>query len=173
MDYLETGDGNGETEKCCPLCNNPLTVDLTGKAAPPCFRATKRKGILARVDLSKFQSSSKIEALMQELQKMRAHDLGAKAIVFSQFVSMLDVCYSNFYTLFLYDSFLKLIEHRLTLGGVGCVKLQGSMNVELREKNIAAFKNDLDVNVLLISLKAGGVALNLTVANYIFLMDPW
>ena len=67
----------------------------------------------------------------------------------------------------------KLIEHRLKLGGVGCVKLQGSMNVELREKNIASFKNDLGVNVLLISLKAGGVALNLTVANYIFLMDPW
>lgn len=37
---------------------------------------------------------------------------------------------------------------------------------------LQAFQNDPDVHVLLISLKAGGVALNLTVANHIFLMDP-
>lgn len=35
------------------------------------------------------------------------------------------------------------------------------------------FKEDPEVKVMLISLKAGGVALNLTVANHIFLMDPW
>ena len=37
---------------------------------------------------------------------------------------------------------------------------------------LKAFQNDPEVKVLLISLKAGGVALNLTVANHIFLMDP-
>lgn len=37
---------------------------------------------------------------------------------------------------------------------------------------LQAFQNEADVKVLLISLKAGGVALNLTVANHIFLMDP-
>lgn len=37
---------------------------------------------------------------------------------------------------------------------------------------LQAFQNDAGVKVLLISLKAGGVALNLTVANHIFLMDP-
>ena len=47
------------------------------------------------------------------------------------------------------------------------------MNVEQRDKVIKAFKEDERIKVLLISLKAGGVALNLTVANYIFIMDPW
>ena len=87
---------------------------------------------------------------------MRRDDLGAKAIVFSQFVSMLDI-----------------IEYRLQLGGVECVKLQGSMTLDQRDKVLKAFNEDTSVNVLLISLKAGGVALNLTVANYIYIMDPW
>jgi len=47
------------------------------------------------------------------------------------------------------------------------------MNIEQRDKVIKAFKEDEKIKVLLISLKAGGVALNLTVANYIFIMDPW
>ena len=38
---------------------------------------------------------------------------------------------------------------------------------------IQSFNTDPDMNVLLISLKAGGVALNLTAANHIFIMDPW
>lgn len=47
------------------------------------------------------------------------------------------------------------------------------MTVEQRDKTITAFKEDSTIRVLLISLKAGGVALNLTVASRIFLMDPW
>jgi DNA repair protein RAD16 len=43
----------------------------------------------------------------------------------------------------------------------------------LLSQSIQAFKNDRKVRVMLISLKAGGVALNLTIANHIFLMDPW
>lgn len=40
-------------------------------------------------------------------------------------------------------------------------------------KAIKKFNEDPNVKILLVSLKTGGVALNLTVANYIFLMDPW
>jgi DNA repair protein RAD16 len=40
-------------------------------------------------------------------------------------------------------------------------------------QELRRFKEDPEVKVMLISLKAGGVALNLTVANHIFLMDPW
>lgn len=47
------------------------------------------------------------------------------------------------------------------------------MSLEQRDKVISSFKLDPSVRVLLISLKAGGVALNLTVASRIFLMDPW
>jgi len=93
---------------------------------------------------------------MQELDNMRRTDPGAKALVFSQFVNMLD-----------------LVEHRLYLGGMRCVKLLGSLTLDQRDKAVKSFREDTNTNVLLISLKAGGVALNLTVANYIFLMDPW
>ena len=153
-EFLDNEDG--DEDRRCPQCNDKLTIDLGSSRGGVRSYSSKRSSILSRVDLSKFQSSSKIEALMQELAFMRAQDLGAKAIVFSQFVSMLDI-----------------IEHRLKLGTFGCVKLQGSMSVDLREKALSAFKTDPEVSVLLISLKAGGVALNLTVANYIFLMDPW
>jgi DNA repair protein RAD16 len=53
---------------------------------------------------------------------------------------------------------------------MGCMKLSGSMSLEQRDKAIRSFKEQPDVKVLLISLKAGGVALNLTVASRIFLM---
>ena len=87
---------------------------------------------------------------------MHEEDPAAKAICFSQFVSMLD-----------------LIEYRLQKAGVRVVKLNGGMNLAQRDSVLTAFKEDPDVRVILISLKAGGVALNLTVASRIFLMDPW
>lgn len=66
-----------------------------------------------------------------------------------------------------------MLEYRIQVGGIGCVKLSGSMTIEQRDKIITSFKEDSSIRVLLISLKAGGVALNLTVASRIFLMDPW
>ena len=87
---------------------------------------------------------------------LRRDDPSAKAIVFSQFVSMLD-----------------LIEHRLKLAGVGLVKLDGRMSFDARDKYITRFTSDAETSVFLISLKAGGVALNLTVASAVFIMDPW
>lgn len=74
----------------------------------------------------------------------------------SQFVNMLD-----------------LINHRLSHAGVRCVKLDGGMTVPARDRVIQAFRDDPHVTVFLISLKAGGVALNLTAASRIYLMDPW
>ena len=100
--------------------------------------------------------TEKHKALLEELHNMREEDPSAKAIVFSQFVAMLD-----------------LIEFRLQRAGVRVVKLNGGMNLAQRDGVLGAFKEDPDVRVILISLKAGGVALNLTVASCIFLMDPW
>ncbi|CAN0440996.1 unnamed protein product [Ascophyllum nodosum] len=102
------------------------------------------------------QSSTKMEALMEEVHLMQERDPAAKALVFSQFVNMLD-----------------LIEYRMHKGRLGCRKLSGHLSIQQRDQVLKAFQNDPEVKVLLISLKAGGVALNLTVANHIFLMDPW
>ena len=57
--------------------------------------------------------------------------------------------------------------------GVKCVRLEGSMAMEQRDRMIAAFTTDASVKVFLMSLKAGGVALNLTAASHVMLMDPW
>ncbi|CAM9901960.1 unnamed protein product [Ectocarpus sp. 12 AP-2014] len=119
-------------------------------------RSVTKHSVINRIDLNKFQSSTKMEALMEEVHLMMERDPAAKAIVFSQFVNMLD-----------------LIEFRMHKGQVGCRKLSGHLSVDKREEVLQAFQTDPGVKVLLISLKAGGVALNLTVANHIFLMDPW
>ncbi|CAI6001285.1 unnamed protein product [Closterium sp. NIES-64] len=125
-----------------------------GRLAGGVVRA--RGSILSRMDLSRFQSSTKIEALREELDGMVQRDPGAKALVFSQFTSMLD-----------------LIAYRLHQVGVRCVKLDGSMTMDARNRIISTFTRDADCRVFLMSLKAGGVALNLTVASHVFLMDPW
>ena len=93
---------------------------------------------------------------MEELHEMRERDPSAKAIVFSQYVAFLD-----------------LLEHRLLLAGIRVVKLNGGLAPAQREAALTAFKTDHRVTAILISLKAGGVALNLTVASHIYLMDPW
>lgn len=54
--------------------------------------------------------------------------------------------------------------------GVRCVKLEGSMSMDARQKTIKAFNEDSNVPCFLMSLKAGGVALNLTVASHVMLM---
>ncbi|CAM9595520.1 unnamed protein product [Chrysoparadoxa australica] len=166
----------------CPDCSEPLSVNLTQSPAKKAKKSasssksesstkarrkpipagkffmstTTAKSIINRIDLSKFQTSTKMEALMQELHAMRLADPAAKAIVFSQFVNYLD-----------------LVEYRIKLGGIDCVKLSGHMSADQRESTLDRFRNDPNCSVILISLKAGGVALNLTVANRVFVMDLW
>jgi DNA repair protein RAD16 len=120
---LSTSGGSGKDDNLscavCPLCMQPLSLVFNKKTPssteeegnfPPTSstsylssgseraRGRGRKNFINKLDLSNFQSSTKLEALMQELHAMRQRDLGAKAIVFSQFVNMLDVSY-NYFTL--------------------------------------------------------------------------
>lgn len=104
----------------------------------------------------RWSSSTKIEALMEELTKLRQEDHTIKSLVFSQFVSFLD-----------------LIHWRLRSAGFNCVKLDGRMTPEQRQAVIRTFMTVPQVTVFLVSLKAGGVALNLTEASRVFIMDPW
>ncbi|KAH0651803.1 hypothetical protein KY284_031715 [Solanum tuberosum] len=59
------------------------------------------------------------------------------------------------------------------VSGISCVQLDGSMTITARDSAIAKFTNNPDCIIFLMSLKAGGLALNLTVASQVFLMDPW
>lgn len=102
--------------------------------------------------LYKDSESSKLEVLIEKLTTISAN--GERALVFSQFTQ-----------------FLKIVKERLEREGIKYCYLDGQTNN--REKVIEEYKSDPENTVFLISLKAGGYGLNLTEANYCFLMDPW
>ncbi|UZJ52225.1 hypothetical protein CBS101457_001545 [Exobasidium rhododendri] len=154
------GDGiveAGETAPECPYCHATLTIDLEGETLEPARggQESGRQGILSKLDMNKWRSSSKIEALLEELNQVKSEDKTIKSLVFSQFVNFLD-----------------LIAFRLTRAGFTICRLEGNMSPEARNKTINHFMNNPGVTVFLVSLKAGGVALNLTEASRVFLMDP-
>ncbi|KAJ3162808.1 DNA repair protein rad16 [Geranomyces michiganensis] len=140
----------------CPVCYKPLSIDLSmPEVLPKAGGDTVKRSIVNYIDMSKWRSSTKIEALVEELTALQREDSTAKAIVFSQFVSFLD-----------------LIQWRLSRAGFNLVKLDGRMSPTVRATVIKQFMTDPAVTVFLVSLKAGGVALNLTEANRVYIMDP-
>ncbi|GGE43562.1 SNF2 family DNA or RNA helicase [Pedobacter psychrotolerans] len=100
---------------------------------------------------SYLQASSKIEVLMEQIEgKARNH----KILVFSQFVTMLD-----------------LIKKELESRNIKYAYLTGQ--TRNREEVVKSFQENEEIPVFLISLKAGGTGLNLTSADYVYLVDPW
>ena len=96
--------------------------------------------------------SAKMALLMQELESLR--EAGHKALVFSQFVGM-----------------LKLVREELDRRDIPYAYLDGS--TRKRQEVVDRFQKDPDIPLFLISLKAGGVGLNLTAADYVIHIDPW
>lgn len=97
-------------------------------------------------------SSTKLDLLVEQLREVLGS--GGKALVFSQFTSLLD-----------------RVEDRLKQEKIGFTRLDGK-TVD-RKAKVSEFQADAGCPVFLISLKAGGTGLNLTAASYIFLLDPW
>lgn len=98
--------------------------------------------------------STKLETLLEHLKELISE--GHKSLVFSQFTSFLD-----------------LVEDSLRANQISFERLDGSTSAEERRKRVSRFQNGGDAQVFLISLKAGGVGLNLTAADYVFILDPW
>ena len=97
-------------------------------------------------------TSSKVVALTEALEQAAAE--GHKAVVFSQWTSLLD-----------------LVEPHLATAGIAFTRLDGSTRD--RAAVVGEFQASAGPPVLLASLKAGGVGLNLTAADHVFLLDPW
>lgn len=95
--------------------------------------------------------SAKIEELIAQIEDKKGEH---KILVFSQFVTMLD-----------------LIRKELDNRKIKHCYLTGE--TKDRQEQVDQFQNDDDTRVFLISLKAGGTGLNLTQADYVFLVDPW
>lgn len=98
------------------------------------------------------EGSSKVNLLVSTLEEVVSE--GHKALVFSQWTSLLD-----------------RIQPHLTSAGLDYVRLDGS--TRNRGAVVERFQDDAGPPVFLISLKAGGTGLNLTAADHVFLVDPW
>ena len=97
-------------------------------------------------------TSAKIEALLPHLEEILAE--GHKALVFSQFTS-----------------FLAILRRRLDATHTTYAYLDG--RTRNRAQAVERFQTDPSCPLFLISLKAGGLGLNLTAAEYVYLLDPW
>lgn len=97
--------------------------------------------------------STKIEFLMETLESILEE--GHQAIIFSQFTTYLDI-----------------IQHYFREKHWKFSRIDGSQSINKRQDQVELFQSGKNP-IFLISLKAGGVGLNLTAASYVFIMDPW
>lgn len=137
----------------CPVCNLKITIDLNQVFSEDEIYNKKIKSFSS---ISNWISSTKIECLVEQLIKQKSDSSLVKNIVFSQFIN-----------------FLELLKWRLERAGYRTVCIYGSMSIAQRSAAVEKFNNDKNITVFLISLKAGGVALNLTEASNVFIMDLW
>jgi len=98
-------------------------------------------------------SAVKITELVREVQENTGIN---KLLVFSQFTEMLHV-----------------IRDEFDAAGITYCYLDGKTSGDKRRQQVERFQEDNSIKAFLISLKAGGVGLNLTVADYVYLVDPW
>lgn len=98
------------------------------------------------------QSSAKFEMLLEQMESIIQD--GHKALVFSQFTSL-----------------LALLQQELEQRKIAYEYLDGK--TKDRESRVQSFQTNPDIKLFLLSLKAGGVGLNLTAADYVFILDPW
>ncbi|KAK4537825.1 hypothetical protein CDCA_CDCA14G3850 [Cyanidium caldarium] len=150
----------------CPVCREPFT----GADVLSVPRSSRFK-----IDIEqRYYDSSKVRALLTDLweaveARHRDPVLNGKCVVFSQWTSMLDVL----------EVALRRANAAAGRERIRYRRLDGSLSQRQRVAALTAFAVDdpaavhTEVNVLLVSLKAGGVGLNLTTASNVFLVDPW
>src|SRR5207244_767629 len=95
-------------------------------------------------------------SLMKHLRELRREHPRMKSVVFSQFTS-----------------FLSLIEPALEKANMRFMRLDGTINQKSRAAILKEFAESDKFTIFLISLRAGGVGLNLTQAKRVYMMDPW
>ncbi len=98
------------------------------------------------------ESSAKLETLLEQVAEVIAE--GHKALIFSQFTSLLSI-----------------VRQRLDKQKIVYEYLDG--RTRNRQEKVHRFQEDPACPLFLISLKAGGHGLNLTAADYVFILDPW
>uniref|UniRef100_A0A3Q3WKV6 Uncharacterized protein n=1 Tax=Mola mola TaxID=94237 RepID=A0A3Q3WKV6_MOLML len=139
-----------ETAKC-PLCRNEIKTSELVEFPQELMEEE------SSTNSENWRTSSKVQSLMGNLLRLRCDDGSIKSLVVSQFTR-----------------FLTILETPLREHGFRFVRLDGTMNQKRRTRVIEEFQSSAadSPTVMLLSLKAGGVGLNLTAASHVFLMDP-
>lgn len=150
----------------CPICDNWIRVAffelkrneiLADEAAQENVRKSKFARNLARYT----GPSSKVLKLLDNLQEDQRwsedhpDERPIKSVVFSEWTTHLD-----------------LVQHALTGVSIQTTRLDGSMSFSKRTQAINEFQTSADINVIIVSLKAGGLGLNLTAASRVYTMEP-
>uniref|UniRef100_UPI0037E857EC helicase-like transcription factor n=1 Tax=Semicossyphus pulcher TaxID=241346 RepID=UPI0037E857EC len=135
----------------CPLCRTEIKTSELVEFPPEELEEDKS------INSEKWRTSSKVQALMGNLLRLRCEDGSIKCLVVSQFTR-----------------FLTILETPLREHGFSFVRLDGTMSQKKRTQVIQEFQSSAadSPSIMLLSLKAGGVGLNLTAASHVFLMDP-
>ena len=171
LDYIEHQSDKHELPRCFN-CREPINqrdvfevirhestdeADLYNATPPGQLSTRPEKRITLRRVGS--EGSAKIAALLSHLKRLRREEPGTKSVVFSQFTSFLD-----------------LISPALARENIPFLRFDGAMSQKARAAVLAEFADSAKARrgcVLLLSLRAGGVGLNLTMARRVFMMDPW
>ncbi len=117
-------------------------------------RSEKNRRRYMRFLRKNWQTSAKVEKCVELLEKF-GND-GQKTIIFSQFVTLLD-----------------LLQVPIDEKGWKCLRYDGGMSADRRNKAIEEFTDKADSNIMLISLKAGNSGLNLVAASRVIILDPF
>jgi len=144
----------------CPVCGQfaEMTMfELREREAADVRKQGRRRFQLDGSD--GIEPSSKLLVLINDLdelqEKSKELEKPLKSVVFSQWTTMLD-----------------LVEIELRKRKVGYTCLDGSMKRADRTNAIVSFQTDPETVVMLVSIKAGGVGLNLTAASHVFVFEP-
>ncbi|KAJ3795167.1 P-loop containing nucleoside triphosphate hydrolase protein [Lentinula aff. detonsa] len=132
----------------CLLCRNQTNSD---KHKEECGRFIDMAKIFSRN-----QASTKIKITLDLLREIKTRPGNEKTIIFSQFTSMLNI-----------------IEPFLQRQGIRFARLDGTMDMNRRKQQLSDIREMPRVTVILVSLRTGGVGLNLTECNNVILFDLW
>ncbi len=136
-----------------------IESDGIGKSAPQIFAKMLRLRQLClfpRLVDEQYENvaSAKFDHLLELLEDILSGD--HKVLVFSQFTQV-----------------LKIIRNHLDQQKTLYSYIDGTIQTSAREQQVRTFQEDNETRVFLLSLQAGGVALNLTAADYVVIFDPW
>ncbi|XP_028251174.1 helicase-like transcription factor [Parambassis ranga] len=152
---------------CRPCIAQVISTQETSARCPLCRSEIKTSELVEfpqeevedddSTNSERWRTSSKVKALMGNLLRLRDEDNSIKSLIVSQFTR-----------------FLSILETPLREHGFTFVRLDGTMNQSKRTQVIQEFQSSAadSPTIMLLSLKAGGVGLNLTAASRVFLMDP-